>query len=294
MTDYHKPVMVQEVLEGLRVTPGAWYIDGTLGGGGHTVEILKLGGKVLAIDADSDALSFASRRIRDELPQKEEGKDWVLVQGNFRNMASIAKVHECSDVSGVLMDLGVSSFQLDTESKGFSYRFDKAGLDMRFDQSVGETAEQYINRADREELYEVFTKFGEEERARPIIDALVRARSVKDITTVGDVVAAVKRAVGDNRETASVLSRVFQALRIQVNDEFHALSEGLEGAYQVLGKGGRLVVITFHSLEDRVVKQFMLQEGFKVITKKPLHASFEEQHINRRSRSAKVRIAEKI
>jgi 16S rRNA (cytosine1402-N4)-methyltransferase len=294
MTNYHIPVMVREVLEGLHVVVGKQYIDATLGGGGHTTEILKAGGRVLALDADNDALKYAAERIRIELPDKREGVDWILVHGNFRDIADIAIKHEFTDVSGVLMDLGVSSYQLDTESKGFSYRFGGSNLDMRFDQTAGATAAEYINSASREELYEVFTKYGEEERARAIIDALIRARSVKHIETVNDVVAVVKCVVGDNKGTSGVLSRVFQALRIVTNDELHALSEGLLGARQILGHGGRLVVITFHSLEDRIVKQYLRGDGFGLLTKKPKIATNEERYRNVRSRSAKVRVAWKL
>jgi 16S rRNA (cytosine1402-N4)-methyltransferase len=294
MTSYHTPIMVREVIEGLRVEKGKRFVDATLGGGGHTSEIVLNGGIVLGIDADSDAISFAYNRLKELDSDKKEGKDWILAKGNFRDMASIAGQHGFESVSGVLMDLGVSSFQLDMEAKGFSYRFADGPLDMRFDQATGETARDLVNSASREELYEIFTKYGEEERAWPIVDALVRARQVKKLETTGDLIRVVKGVVGDNSGTAGVLSRIFQALRIQTNEEMQALTEGLAGAHQILAVGGILAVITFHSLEDRIVKQTMRESGWNIITKKPIIATEEEQQSNRRSRSAKLRIAQKL
>ena len=294
MRNYHTPVMVAEVIDGLRVEAGKRFVDATLGGGGHTVEILRLGGRVLGIDADFDAVAYTKERLKMELPETKEGTDWRLEKGNFRDIERIAEAEGVTGVSGVLLDLGVSSRQLDSVAKGFSYRFLEAPLDMRFDREAGVAAADFVNSATEEELYEAITKFGEEERAGAIVHALVRARQIKKIQTAGDMVGAVKRAVGDNKETSGVLSRVFQALRIQTNDELSSLREGLEGARHILKPGGRLAVISFHSLEDRTVKQHMNGNGWKRITRRPLTATGSERDANSRSRSAKLRIAEKI
>lgn len=262
----HIPVLLNEAIQGLNVAPGKRFIDATYGGGGHAKEIERRGGEVLAMDVDSDTKA--------------------TVIGNFRNIEKIAREHGFSNVNGILFDLGVSSHQLDTEERGFSYRFTDAPLDLRLNQSKGETAAQLVNRASSEELYEIFTRFGEEELARTISHDIVRARAIAPIETTGDLV----RIVGSHPGT---LSRVFQALRIAVNDELEALKEGLLGAEKLLDKNGRLVVITFHSLEDRIVKQFMQRDQWRVITRKPIASSWGEQKENPRSRSAKLRIAEK-
>ena len=278
--------MVEEVLAGLSIQAGKQYIDATLGGGGHAMEIVKRGGILLGIDADADAIEYARDRLKSD--------SCTLVQGNFRNIETIAKENGFEEVSGIVMDLGVSSYQLDTADKGFSYRFLEAPLDSRFDRTKGESAAECVNHSSEEELYEVFTKFGEEERAGPIAHALIRARSVKEITTVGDIVRVVKLVAGDNKQTTGVLSRIFQALRMQVNDEVIALREGLAGAERILAPGGMFAVISFHSLEDRVVKLFMQGDGWHQITKKPTIATLSEWRANSRSRSAKLRIAQKI
>jgi 16S rRNA (cytosine1402-N4)-methyltransferase len=286
--------MVREVIEGLSPVAGKWYVDATLGGAGHTTQILQAGGNVIGIDADSDALLYARQRIKEELPEKKEGEHWVLVKGNFRDIAQIVAREKKEEIFGVLMDLGVSSHQLDAPEKGFSYRFAEAPLDMRLNQQEGDTAQMYINSATSEELYEVFTKFGEEERAWPIVHALSRARQIKKFETVGDVVTVVKSVVGDNKQTSSVLSRIFQALRIRVNDELETLNKGLSGAEEILARGGRLAVISFHSLEDRQVKLFMAKPGWTQWSKKPLRASPSEEAENVRARSAKLRVATKV
>ncbi len=285
MSTYHTPVLLDEVITGLNIQAGEQYIDATLGGGGHTSEIIKRGGIVLGIDADIDAIAFSQNILKSET--------CVLVQDNFRNIEAVAKNHGFVGVSGVLMDLGVSSFQLDTASKGFSYRFTDATIDMRFDPSQGMSASEYLHTAQEEELYEVFTKFGEEERAWPIVHALIRARQIKHLETAGDVVSCIRRVVGESKAGNSTLSRIFQALRIQTNDEFASLSAGLDGAFNILRPGGRLAVISFHSLEDRIVKQHLRHPGWVQVTKKPIIASETENSKNRRSRSAKLRIVEK-
>lgn len=263
---YHTPIMVEEVTSGLAVAPGKRFIDATYGGGGHASEIVRHGGEVLGIDVDPDSGPH-------------------VVHGNFRNIEEIAKKEGFTDVDGILFDLGVSSHQLDTAARGFSYRFTNAPLDLRLNQQRGETAAALLARVSERELYEILATFGEEEHSRAIAALVVRARRVKLIETTGDLLKLI-----DKRDA----SRVFQALRIAVNDELHALKEGLHGAKALLKPGGRLAVISFHSLEDRIVKQFIKSDGWKLITKKPIVSSDEELKENRRAHSAKLRIAQKL
>ena len=231
----------------------------------------------MGIDQDTEAIEEVKRIF----------KDWKIVQGNFRDIGKLAREHGFSEVDGVLFDLGVSGHQLDSASRGFSYRFGDAPLDLRLDQKKGRTAADIIARASEEELYEIFAKYGEEERAGAIAHAVVLARRVKPIATTGQLAAIVS-------ESQPTLSRVFQALRIAVNDELEALREGLLGSESLLVSGGRLAVISFHSLEDRIVKEFFKRAIWKMITKRPQRASFHEVEENIRSRSAKLRVAEKL
>lgn len=262
----HIPVLLKEAVDGLAVRPGGKYIDATFGAGGHTAEIVRRGGNVLAIDVDPATLA--------------------PVKGNFRDIAKIAKENGFERVDGILFDLGVSSMQLDTPQRGFSYRF-SGPLDLRLDPTRGQTAADIINTYSEGDLYEIFSRFGEENDARTIARLVVRARAIEKITTTQGLV----KVVGGSRP---VLSRIFQALRIAVNDELGALREGLSSAGKVLINGGRLVVISFHSLEDRIVKQYMRSSGWNVMTKKPITASDDEVKTNPRARSAKLRIAELI
>ncbi len=260
----HIPVLLREAVDGLQVTPGKRFIDATYGGGGHAREIERLGGQVLGIDTDPDA---------------------GAILGNFRNIEKIAIEYGFGEVDGILFDLGVSSHQLDTAERGFSYRFGDAPLDSRLNQSEGITAAEYLKTVSENELYETLATFGEEEHSRAIAVAIIRARHLSPVATTGDLL----KIVGKN-----AASRVFQALRIAINDELHALKDGLQGAKALLKPGGRLVVISFHSLEDRIVKLFLQSDAWKVITKKPITPSEEEIRENIRSRSAKMRIAERI
>lgn len=262
---YHTPIMVKEAMEGLQVASGKRFIDATYGGGGHTKAIRELGGVVLGIDTDPDA--------------------GAQVRGNFRDIKKIAQEHGFEAVDGILFDLGVSSHQLDTATRGFSYRFEEAPLDLRLNQNEGITAAEYLQTVSENELYEILATFGEEEHSRSIASLVVRARHVSPIATTGDLLKII------NKKSAS---QVFQALRIVVNDELNALKEGLEGAKDLIKPGGRLAVISFHSLEDRIVKRFLKAGAWKVITKKPIVPSEDEIRSNKRSHSAKLRIAEKI
>lgn len=296
---YHAPVLVAQVIELLQIQPGKKYIDGTLGGGGHTWEILKRGGVVLGIDVDPEALDFV--RQKSEIPASPEGrrnskfeKNLRIVQGNFRNVEAIAKREGFERVDGILFDLGVSSHQLDTPARGFSYRFGSAPLDLRLNQQAGVSAGEYIQKASERELYEVFSTFGEEERAGTISSAIVRARSVTPVRSAGDLIRIVDTVGIPRPELTGVLSRIFQALRIAVNDELEALKEGIRGAQRLLVPGGRLAIISFHSLEDRVVKQMMRTESWEAVMKKPITSTQEEVERNNRARSAKLRVAEKL
>lgn len=273
---YHEPVLLTQVLEAIQIQPGKQYIDGTVGGGGHAAEIVKRGGILLGIDTDGEAIEFAKEKL---------GTGVRLVQGNFRNIERIAKENGFDQVHGILLDLGVSSYQLDTPGRGFSYRFSDAPLDLRLDQTKGETALELIHRLSEKELYEIFARFGEEERAGTIARLIVGARGM--IKTTGDLAKIVGKDSG-------TLSRVFQALRIAVNDELKALEEGIAGAKRSLVPGGRLAIISFHSLEDRIVKREMGKAGWQLVNKKPIVPTWEEIARNKRSRSAKLRVAEKL
>jgi 16S rRNA (cytosine1402-N4)-methyltransferase len=263
---YHTPVMVEEVVSGLQVAPGKRFIDATYGGGGHASEIVRRGGEVLGIDVDPDTGPHA-------------------VHGNFRNIERIAKKNGFDKVDGILFDLGVSSHQLDTPERGFSYRFGNAPLDLRMNQGEGRTAAELLQKVTEQELYEILATFGEEEHSRAIASSIVRARHVSPVRSTGDLLKFVEKRSA---------SRMFQALRIVVNDELNALKEGLSGAKNLLKPGGRLVVISFHSLEDRIVKLSLKTDAWKLITKKPIVAGDIERRANSRSQSAKLRIAEKI
>lgn len=304
MDTYHEPVLVEEVIDGLHITAGKKYIDATIGGGGHGIEIVKRGGILLGIDVDPEALEFTKQKFEvgsDPTSLKLRGarklentESWKVVQGNFADIERIAKGNGFERVDGILFDLGVSSHQLDTPTRGFSYRFSDAPLDLRMDQSRGETAALLVNRLSEEELSEIFARFGEEDHAYNIAHAVCRARSLAKFQTVGQLVSVVSFVISDKKRRSAVLSRIFQALRIAVNDERSSLTAGLKGAQALLVSGGRLAVISFHSLEDRLVKQFLQQHGWRELTKRPIIASQDELRRNPRSRSAKLRIAEKL
>ncbi|MFH0749727.1 MAG: 16S rRNA (cytosine(1402)-N(4))-methyltransferase RsmH [Candidatus Gottesmanbacteria bacterium] len=284
MSAYHTSVLLSEVIRGLDVKAGKRYIDATFGGGGHTQAILDLGAEVLAIDADSDAI---------EEGKKLQGPRLRIVQGNFRDIEAIAKEQGFENVDGVLFDLGVSSHQINIKNRGFSFRFDDAPLDMRFLQVNTESAEGLIARSTENELYEIFAKYGEEERARTIAVHLIHARQVGQITTSGQLRKVIESVVGTGKASTGTVARVFQAIRIAVNDEMGALEEGLTGASHLVAFRGRIAVISFHSLEDRIVKRFFRRSEFIEISKKPITASAEEEQSNPRARSAKLRIVQK-
>lgn len=290
MSEYHISVLLQEVLAGLHVKPGGKYIDATLGGGGHTLEITKQGGIVLGIDVDEEALAFVTEKLK--------GNEHVLLErGNFSDIDKIAAKYGWNEVNGVLFDLGVSSHQFDTGERGFSFRSD-APLDMRMDQRLTVTAKDLVNGLHKGELYDLFTRYGEEHFARRIAENIIQARSIAPITTTSELAKIVERSYPRGYHKVHPATKVFQALRIAVNDELHSLQEALPKAIQLLAQQGRLVVISFHSLEDKIVKESFKkaeEEGLgKVITDKPIEPMDIEKEENPRSGSSKLRIFEKI
>lgn len=297
MSDYHISVLLNETIQYLNVRKGAKYIDATLGGGGHTLEIVRHGGGVLGLDVDQDALDYVREELRSKNHELRFDKgNLTLAKGNFKDIDLIAKREGFEKVSGIVFDLGVSSHQLQIAERGFSFQQD-GPLDMRMDQELGVKAADLVNILTRGELYELFTKLGEEYNARAIAERIVQARKVSPITTTSELVEIVK---GESKGNFKInpATKVFQALRIAINDEINSLRDGLPKAFDLLEKGGRLVVISFHSLEDRIVKnQFKDWDekgSGKIITKKPVMPTREEVIKNKRSRSSKMRVIEKI
>lgn len=298
MNDFHKPVFLREVIDFLKVKKGSRYIDATLGGGGHSEKILELGGIVLGIDQDEDAIKYVKNRKK----SIENQNKLTIALGNFKNIDKIAHLNGFDRVSGILFDLGVSSFQLENPQRGFSYQRE-GPLDMRISKKLKVQAVDLLNILTKGELNELFFKLGEENNARVISDGIVRTRGIKPIRTTQDLVSIIQESLGKkgwasafDRSVAS--KRIFQALRIAVNDELNNLKEALPMAYTLLVKRGRLVIISFHSLEDRIVKntfkEFKSKNMGRIITKKPIVPSFLEIKSNKRSKSAKLRVFEKI
>lgn len=268
----------------MKVKQGEKYIDATVGGGGHAVEILKRGGKVLGLDVDPEAIEQVKRIL-----------NIILVRGNFAHLQEIAQECGFDCVAGILFDLGVSSHQLLTTERGFSFTSD-APLDMRMDPDLEVTAADLVNGLRKEELYELFYKLGEERFAWTIARAIVRARSLRSIKTCKELAGVIVGAKSNQKrfERIHPATRCFQALRIAVNDELNNLKAVLPQAVNLLKPGGRLVVISFHSLEDRIVKNFFKERAdLQTLTKKPIRPSSAEVEINPRSRSAKMRVGEK-
>ena len=297
---YHIPVMKEECIEGLNIKPDGIYVDLTMGGGGHTREILKhLGpkGHLLSFDQDPDAEANA--------PDDERH---TFVASNFRFLRGALRLRGIEGVDGILADLGVSSHHFDAKHRGFSFRGD-APLDMRMNSRAGRTAADVVNNYSKEALSEIFAQYGELETTWKIANCIERARGNEPITTTAQLVEAVKPCTPPKDE-AKFLTKLFQALRIELNGEMEALKMALEQSLRVLNPEGRLVVMSYHSLEDRLVKNFMRSGNcsgevekdffgrsatpFKVITRKAIAPSPEEVERNPRSRSAKLRIAEKI
>ena len=294
MSKYHIPVMLSETLEHLNIQKDHWYVDCNLGGGGHTTGILEAGGNVLGIDLDPDAIWEVTKTL-DKYIKEDRLR---LSQTNFMNIADAVRNREIPKVSGVLFDLGVSTHQLEEAERGFSFNAD-APLDMRMDYSKGASAKDLINGLYEKELAELFLKLGEENWSKPIAKAIVKYREKKLIESTNElaqIILSVRRRSPSDRTHPA--TRIFQALRIAVNDELNSLKEALPAAFGVLEKGGRIVVISFHSLEDRIVKNYFReleeQKLGKVLTDKPIETSEREATENPRSRSAKLRIIEKL
>lgn len=288
MEIHHRPVMLEETIEALQVQPGGRYIDCTVGEGGHAEAILERsspGGFLLGLDVDPEAIEIARTRL------KKFGKSFFLVRENFRHLEEICGRYNFYPVHGVLFDLGVSSLQLEKEGRGFSFQRE-APLDMRFDPREPLTAEDIVNHLPEEELALILQKYGEERESRRIARCIVRNRPIKTTLQLAELVS---RAVDGKRGRIHPATRTFQALRIAVNHELENLSLALKAAVNVLGPGGRLVVISFHSLEDRLVKDFMRrEERLQVISKKVIRPAPEELARNPRSRSARLRASQRL
>lgn len=289
MSEYHISVLLQEIVDGLQVQAGSKYIDATLGAGGHTKAILDKGGIVLGIDQDTDAIAYVQKTQRDQ-------KTLHIIQGNFGHIDEIARKNGFEKVSGILFDLGVSSHQLDSANRGFSF-LHQADLDMRMDTSLRVTAKDLISGMTQGELTALFSEYGEEPFAKKIASRVVESRKVKQIATTTELANLVASVYPRGNHKVHPATKVFQALRIAVNDELGQLKEALPKALDLLGRNGRIAIISFHSLEDRVVKQTFLdwekKSLGKILTKKPIIPSEKEREENRKSRSSKLRIFEK-
>lgn len=299
-TFYHRAVMLQEAVDGLAIEKNGIYVDATFGGGGHSKEILsRLGseGKLIAFDQDEDAWK-----------NKPEDERLLAVHENFRYLKRFLKLHRHSEVDGVLADLGVSSYQFDTGERGFSIRFD-GPLDMRMDNRGELTAEDVLKNYSEQELHKLFEQYGEVRNARQLAKHIVEYRNTTSLTSINSLKALIAPVMRGNQQ--KYMAQVFQALRIEVNDELGALRDLLEQAAASLKKGGRLSIITFHSLEDRIVKRFMKkgvwgelekdmfgreveEQVLKPLSNKPIEASEQEVKENPRARSARLRIAVKL
>ncbi|MCB5265454.1 MAG: 16S rRNA (cytosine(1402)-N(4))-methyltransferase RsmH [Candidatus Cloacimonetes bacterium] len=306
MSAYHQPIMVQTCLDMLQLKAGGIYVDATLGGGGHALAMYQTEPKIrlYAFDQDADAIAEAGQRLKDYNP--------VLIQANFRDLRTSLAYNKVKGIDGILFDLGVSSHQIDETERGFSFDRD-AALDMRMDRGQELNAAQVVNESSTAELRRIFREYGEENAAGRIARAIETARADKAIATTKDLASIIESVVGvGSKESLMTKVRIFQALRIFVNDELGALPIALTDAINLLNPGGRIVVMSYHSLEDRIVKNTFKLEAtdcicppaiincicehsskLKIITRRPLMADSEEISDNVRSRSAKLRVAEK-
>ena len=308
-TTYHIPVLLNESVDALIGNNEGTYVDTTFGGGGHSREILsRLGenGRLFSFDQDADAEENAQKEREDGICLSTDSR-WTFVRSNFRYLKNWMRYHGIDGVDGILADLGVSSHHFDDESRGFSFRFD-GPLDMRMNKRGGTTAADIVNDYEEERIADILFLYGELRQSRKIAREIVKARECGRITTTHGLLKAVEKCFPREREKKDI-TRLFQALRIEVNHEMDALRDMLLSAQEVLNPGGRLVVITYHSLEDRMVKNIMktgniegkqqqdffgrVQTPYSLIVSKPIVPSTEEQAENPRSRSAKLRIAER-
>ncbi|MDR1090370.1 MAG: 16S rRNA (cytosine(1402)-N(4))-methyltransferase RsmH [Prevotella sp.] len=301
-TVYHTPVLLHESVDGMNIRTGSVCVDVTFGGGGHSREILsRLGSKghLYGFDQDEDAIS--------NIPQD---KRFTFVRSNFRYLKNFIKYHGEDEVDAILADLGVSSHHFDDEDRGFSFRFEDSKLDMRMNRKGNKTAAQILNNYTEEQLADIFYLYGELKQSRRIASVIVKTRKEKPYKKTSDLLNTLSLFVGKGEKEKKVLAQAFQALRIEVNEEMETLKEMLGQSSDILKTGGRLAVITYHSLEDRLVKNFMktgnfegkiekdifgnYETPFRLINNKVIVPSREEEERNPRSRSAKLRIAEKI
>lgn len=306
----HRPVLLEECIQGLAIRPDGIYVDGTLGGGGHAFEVCRRlgdGGKLIGIDQDGDAIAAATERLK-EFPGRT-----VIVRNNYENIAEVLRDLGIEKVDGIYLDLGVSSYQLDTAERGFTYRED-VPLDMRMDQRNPRTAADIVNTYSESELYRMIRDYGEDRFAKNIAKHIVKAREKKPIETTGELTEIIKAAIPAKiRATGGhPAKQTFQAIRIELNRELDVLNRSIDRMIGLLNPGGRLSIITFHSLEDRIVKtRFKTNENpctcppdfpvcvcgkksrGRVITRKPILPSEEEIQENSRSKSAKLRVFER-
>ena len=306
----HKSVLLEDTIEGLNIKPDGIYVDGTLGGAGHAREVCKklsAKGRFIGIDQDQDAIIAASERLA-AYPQA------TIIRSNYCYMVPELAARGITKVDGILLDLGVSSYQLDNEERGFTYRVD-APLDMRMDQRQTLTASDIVNNYEEKELYRIIRDYGEDKFAKNIAKHMVAARQVKPITTTGELTEIIRESIPMKMQVKSghPAKRTFQAIRIELNRELDVLRDSLDGMIDLLDDGGRLCIITFHSLEDRIVKTIFRKNENpctcpsdfpvcvcgkkskgKVITRKPILPSEQEMEENPRSKSAKLRIFERI
>jgi 16S rRNA (cytosine1402-N4)-methyltransferase len=306
MSSYHEPVMAAKCIELLNLQAGKIYVDATLGGGGHALAMLKAEPRIrlYAFDQDAEALREAKENL--------QGYEAILIQANFKDLRTQLAYHKVKAIDGILFDLGVSSHQLDETSRGFSFDRD-ATLDMRMNTDQELSARQVVNKFSMEELKRIFKEYGEEQASTKIAKAIEREREKGEITSTRQLAAIIESVAGTGtKESLKTKVRIFQALRICVNDELSALSYALNDAINLLNPGGRIVVMSYHSLEDRIVKnKFKLEEQdclcppaiikcicthkskIKILSKRPIMAEADEIAANSRSRSAKLRVAEK-
>lgn len=299
---YHIPVLLHESIDGMNIHPDSICVDVTFGGGGHSREILsRLGdkGHLYAFDQDEDAIKNI-----------EPSNKFTFIRSNFRYLKNFIKYHNIDGVDAILADLGVSSHHFDAEDRGFSFRFEDSDLDMRMNRKGGKTAAQILNTYTEEKLADVFYLYGELKQSRRIASVIVKTRKEKPYKKTSDLLATLNSFVGRGEKEKKILAQAFQALRIEVNEEMEVLKEMLEQALDILKPGGRLSVITYHSLEDRIVKNFFktgnfegkvekdffgnFETPFKLINNKVITPSKDEEERNPRSRSAKLRVAEKV
>ena len=309
----HIPVLLKEVIEGLRIDAGKKYIDATVGGAGHAREIVKKGGILLAIDRDPEAVRWTNQTLKvvethlskafpdnDKnvvVPAQSSHPNFKCVVANFRDLKATAEKYGFSPSSGILFDLGVSSDQLSQVKKGLSFMND-GPLDMRLDSTLTRTAADIINQSSEDELYEIFTRFSQEELARPFAAAIIRARRLKSILTTRELAQIIEERSGGRIGAIHPATKVFLALRIAVNHELENLQEGIVQAIDLLEPKGRLVVISFHETEDRIVKRIFKkkesQGRLTILSKKPVRPTQAEIRKNPRSRSARMRLVEHI